>query len=168
MMRSLSLSSRPGGLVAPKRSGEGGLASAKLQSADGFTLVEILTVLAIVGLLIGVVVSNTDRIFGQSQEAIARIFVRDSLKTSLVRYRMDLGDYPTTAEGLNALVNATAGNADRWKGPYMDAIGGKLPLDPWGQPYEYRYPGTKNTGGYDLYSRGPDKTADTADDIGNW
>ncbi len=135
---------------------------------QAFTLVEILTVLAIVGLLIGVVVSNTDRIFGQSQEAVARIFVRDSLKTSLVRYRMDIGDYPSTAEGLNALIGATSSNADRWKGPYMDAIGGKLPLDPWGQPYEYRYPGVKNAGGYDLYSKGPDKTADTADDIGNW
>ncbi|HTL67675.1 MAG TPA: type II secretion system major pseudopilin GspG [Lacunisphaera sp.] len=134
----------------------------------GFTLVEILTVLAIVGLLIGVVVSNTDKIFGQSQESVARIFVRDSLKTSLVRYRMDLGDYPTTAEGLNALVAPTASNSDRWKGPYMDATGGKVPLDPWGQPYEYRYPGVKNVGGYDLFSKGPDKIADTADDIGNW
>ena len=156
-----SLSSRP---TRPQR----GLASPKPRREGGFTLVEILTVLAIVGLLIGVVVSNTDKIFGQSQEAVARIFVRDSLKTSLVRYRMDLGDYPSTAEGLNALISATSGNADRWKGPYMDAIGGKLPLDPWGQPYEYRYPGTKNAGGYDLYSKGPDKTADTADDIGNW
>jgi len=145
-----------------------GHVSPKLRSGGGFTLVEILTVLAIVGLLIGVVVSNTDKIFGQSQEAVARIFVRDSLKTSLVRYRMDLGDYPTTAEGLNVLISSASGNADRWKGPYMDAIGGKLPLDPWGQPYEYRYPGTKNPGGYDLYSKGPDKTADTADDIGNW
>jgi general secretion pathway protein G len=134
----------------------------------GFTLVEILTVLAIVGLLIGVVVSNTDKIFGQSQESVARIFVRDSLKTSLVRYRIDLGDYPSTAEGLNALIASSSGNADRWKGPYMDALGGKLPLDPWGQPYEYRYPGVKNPGGYDLFSKGPDKAADTADDIGNW
>ncbi len=134
----------------------------------GFTLVEILTVLAIIGLLIGVVISNTDKIFGQSQESVARIFVRDSLKTSLVRYRMDLGDYPTTAEGLNALVAPTASNSDRWHGPYLDAPGGKLPVDPWGQPYEYRYPGVKNVGGYDLFSKGPDKIADTADDIGNW
>jgi general secretion pathway protein G len=134
----------------------------------GFTLVEILTVLAIVGLLIGVVVSNTDKIFGQSQEAVARIFVRDSLKTSLQRYRMDLSDYPTTAEGLSALMSSTTGNTDRWRGPYMDVLGGKLPVDPWGQPYEYRYPGVKNPGSYDLYSKGPDKTADTADDIGNW
>jgi len=134
----------------------------------GFTLLEILVVLAIIGLLVGLVVSNTDKIFGQSQEAVARIFVRDSLKTPLVRYRIDMGDYPSTNEGLQALITSSPGNADRWKGPYMDVSGGKLPVDPWGQPYEYRYPGVKNVGGYDLYSKGPDKTAETADDIGNW
>jgi len=140
--------------------------AARRQSA--FTLLEILVVLAIIGLLVGLVVSNTDKIFGQSQEAVARIFVRDSLKTPLVRYRIDLGDYPSTNEGLQALITSTPGNADRWKGPYMDVSGGKLPVDPWGQPYEYRYPGVKNVGGYDLYSKGVDKTAETADDIGNW
>lgn len=134
----------------------------------GFTILEILVVLAIIGLLVGLVVTNTDKIFGQSQEAVARIFVRDSLKTPLVRYRIDLGDYPATSEGLAALVAAPGSAADKWRGPYMDVAGGKLPVDPWGQPYEYRYPGVKNPGGYDLYSKGPDKTAETADDIGNW
>ncbi len=134
----------------------------------GFTLLEILVVLAIIGLLVGLVVSNTDKIFGQSQEAVAKIFVRDSLKTPLVRYRIDMGDYPSTNEGLAALVVAPNNAADKWHGPYLDVTGGKLPVDPWGQPYEYRYPGVKNPGGYDLYSKGPDKTADTADDIGNW
>ena len=133
-----------------------------------FTLLEILVVLAIIGLLVGLVVTNTDKIFGQSQEAVARIFVRDSLKTPLVRYRIDIGDYPATSEGLAALLTAPNNAADKWHGPYMDVSGGKLPVDPWGQPYEYRYPGVKNPGGYDLYSKGPDKTADTADDIGNW
>lgn len=134
----------------------------------GFTLLEILVVLAIIGLLVGLVVSNTDKIFGQSQEAVAKIFVRDSLKTPLTRYRIDLGDYPSTSEGLAVLVVAPNNAADKWRGPYLDVPGGKLPVDPWGQPYEYRYPGVKNPGSYDLYSRGPDKTADTADDIGNW
>lgn len=134
----------------------------------GFTLLEILVVLAIIGLLVGLVVSNTDKIFGQSQEAVAKIFVRDSLKTPLVRYRIDMGDYPSTNEGLAALVTAPTSAADKWHGPYLDITGGKLPVDPWGQPYEYRYPGVKNVGGYDLYSKGPDKTAETADDIGNW
>src|SRR3954470_16315950 len=133
---------------------------------SGFTLLEILVVLDIIGLLVGLVVSNTDKIFGQSQEAVARIFVRDSLKTPLVRYRIDVGDYPTTSEGLVALVTAPNGANDKWHGPYMDAPGAKVPVDPWGQPYEYRYPGVKNAGGYDVYSKGPDKTADTADDIG--
>ena len=134
----------------------------------GFTLLEILVVLAIIGLLVGLVVSNTDKIFGQSQEAITRIFVRDSLKTPLARYRIDLGDYPTTSEGLGALLVSTANNSDRWRGPYLDVSGGKLPVDPWGQPYEYRYPGVKNTGSYDLFSKGTDKAAGTTDDIGNW
>lgn len=134
----------------------------------GFTLLEILVVLAIIGLLVGLVVSNTDKIFGQSQEAVARIFVRDSLKTPLVRYRIDVGDYPSTAEGLAALITAPHGAVGGWRGPYLDVSGGKLPVDPWGQPYVYRYPATKNPGGFDVYSAGPDKTADTADDIGNW
>lgn len=161
MTRSLSAfprsADRRRGLVPPKPSRQG-----------GFTLLEILVVLAIIGLLVGLVVSNTDKIFGQSQEAVAKIFVRDSLKTPLVRYRIDMGDYPATNEGLAALVIAPTTGGEKWRGPYLDVTGGKLPVDPWGQPYEYRYPGVKNTGGYDVYSRGPDKTAETADDIGNW
>ena len=137
-------------------------------SRAAFTLLEILVVLAIIGLLAGLAVSNSDKIFGHSQEAVARIFVRDSLKTSLVRYRIDLGDYPSTAEGMQALLSAPANKGDRWRGPYIDSPGNKLPVDPWGEPYQYRYPGTKNKGGYDLFSKGPDKVEGSDDDIGNW
>jgi general secretion pathway protein G len=133
-----------------------------------FSMLEILVVIAIIGLLMGLVVTNTGNVFGQSQEKVAHIFVHDSVKTPLVRYRIDIGDYPSTAEGLAALVAAPSGAAEKWKGPYLDVAGGKVPVDPWGQPYEYRYPGVKNTGSYDVYSKGVDKTADTADDIGNW
>lgn len=133
-----------------------------------FTLIEILIVLAIFGLLVGVAISNTDKIFGRSQEAIARIFVRDSLKTSLTRYRIDLGDYPNTAEGLAALITAPSAKAEQWHGPYAETPGGRAPVDPWGEPYLYRYPGTKNKGTYDLYSKGPDKADGNEDDIGNW
>lgn len=134
----------------------------------GFTLLEILVVLAIIGLLAGLAITNSDKIFGQSQEAIAKIFVRDSLKTSLVRYRIDLGDYPSTPEGLQALLAAPAGKGERWRGPYIDSPGNRLPADPWGESYQYRYPGVKNKGGYDLFSKGADKTEGTEDDIGNW
>jgi len=133
-----------------------------------FTLLEILVVLAIIGLLAGLAVSNSDKIFGRSQEAVAKVFVRDSLKISLVRYRIDLSDYPSTAEGLAALLVAPANKAEKWRGPYIDAPGNRVPLDPWGEPYQYRYPGTKNKDGYDLFSKGPDKVEGTEDDIGNW
>jgi len=133
-----------------------------------FTLIEILVVVAIIGLLAGLLISNTDKIFGQSQEVVARVFVRDSLKTSLVRYKIDLGDYPTTAEGLQALITAPANGADRWRGPYVEITGNKLPLDPWGESYQYLHPGNHNKSTYDLFSKGPDKTEGTEDDIGNW
>jgi general secretion pathway protein G len=134
----------------------------------GFTLIEILIALAIVGLLVGVVATRMDGIFGRSQEQVAEIFVNESMKTSLMRYRMDTGDYPTTEEGLAALATAPEARAERWRGPYIDTKGGKLPSDPWGETYLYRYPGTRNTAGYDLFSKGKDRTPDTADDIGNW
>jgi len=134
----------------------------------GFTLLEILIAVAIVGMLVGLAVTNTDKILGQSQEGVAKLFVNESLKTSLVRYRIDLGDYPSTEEGIKALISAPEGKSDKWRGPYMEAKGGRLPLDPWNQEYQYRYPGTKNTESYDLFSMGRDKKPDTEDDIGNW
>jgi general secretion pathway protein G len=85
-----------------------------------------------------------------------------------VRYRIDLGDYPSTEEGIKALISAPEGKADKWRGPYMDAKGGRAPLDPWNEAYQYRYPGTKNAESYDLFSSGRDKKPDTEDDIGNW
>jgi general secretion pathway protein G len=133
----------------------------------GFTLLEILVVLAIIGLLVGVLVKNVGGGFRSGETATARIFVTSTAPAILVRYRIDVGDYPSTAEGLDALVNAPAGKVDRWRnGPYVD--GGKLPLDPWGEPFSYRYPGTRNKTGYDIFSKGPDKTEGTPDDIGNW
>ena len=76
--------------------------------------------------------------------------------------------YPSTAEGMAALLAAPANKSDRWRGPYIDSPGNKAPLDPRGEPYQYRYPGTHNKGSYDLYSKEPDKADGTADDVGNW
>jgi general secretion pathway protein G len=131
-----------------------------------FTLLEILVVLAIIGLLAGLAITNVDKIFGGAQGTTAQLFVRESMKTSLTTYRIHMGDYPTTSEGLQALISRPANKADRWHGPYIE--GGKLPQDPWGEPYQYAYPGTRNKGGYDLWSKGPDKQSGTEDDIGNW
>lgn len=152
-MRFLSPSSRP----AARR---------RLPRTTGFTLLEILVVLAIIGLLAGLAITNVDKIFGGAQETTARLQVRDSMRTSLTAYRIAMGDYPTTAEGLQALITPPASKADRWHGPYMDPP--KIPNDPWGEPLQYAYPGTKNKGGYDLWSKGLDKQSGTQDDVGNW
>jgi len=131
-----------------------------------FTLLEIMIALAILGLLVGLAVSNVEGIFGGSQTKVAQLFVNESIKLPLTSYRIHMGDYPSTAEGLQALIKPPANHADQWHGPYL--ADGKLPLDPWQEPYVYRYPGIKNKNGYDIFSKGPDKTEGTKDDIGNW
>ena len=135
----------------------------KLQRA--FTLMEVLVVLAIIGLLAGLTISNIGGIFDGAKITTAQLFVQQSMTTSLTTYRIHMGDYPTTAEGLQALLTAPANKADRWHGPYIQ---GKMPLDPWTEPYQYRCPGTNNKTSYDLYSKGPDKIDGNEDDIRNW
>jgi len=137
-------------------------------SRQAFTLLEILVVLAIIGLLVGLAVSNVTGILGGNQVKVTEMFVQTTMKTPITAYRLDMGDYPSTAEGLQVLLTAPSNRADRWRGPYLEMKGGKLPLDPWGEPYQYRYPGVKNKLGYDLWSKGVDRTDGTADDIGNW
>jgi general secretion pathway protein G len=94
-----------------------------------------------------------------------------SHKTVLGMYKVDCGRYPTTEEGLNALIKCPANlPASEWRGPYFDPP--QLPKDPWDRGYVYRCPGIHNTDGFDLFSCGPDgvsKTGgDDADDINNW
>ncbi len=122
--------------------------------------------LAIIGLLAGLAITNVDKIFGGAQMSTVSLFVKESMKTPLTSYRIHMGDYPSTSDGLQALITRPASKGDKWFGPYIE--GGKIPLDPWTEPYQYAYPGTKNKGGYDLWSKGPDKQSGTADDIGNW
>jgi general secretion pathway protein G len=149
-MKPASLASRPG----------------RRRVNDAFTLLEILVVLAIIGMLVGLAVTNVGNLFSKSQQDIAKMFVTQSMQAPLTVYKIHMGDFPTTAEGLQALITAPANKADRWRGPYLQD--GKLPLDPWQEPYQYRYPGVKNKATYDLWSKGPDKTDGTEDDIGNW
>ena len=86
-----------------------------------------------------------------------------ALQTALEVFEVDVGRYPTAAEGLQALVAQPPG-AQQWHGPYLS----KLPKDPWGNPYLYRFPGKHNQNGFDLYSLGPDGKEGGGDDITNW
>ena len=134
--------------------------------AAGFTLLEILVVLAIIGLLAGLAITNVDKIFGGAQLTTAKLMVSQTMKTSLTTYRIQMGSYPTTAEGLQALITPPASKPGSWNGPYI--VDGKIPKDPWDEPYQYAFPGTRNKDSYDLWSKGPDKQSGTGDDIGNW
>lgn len=128
-------------------------------------MLEIIVAIAILGLLAGVLISNITGQFDQAQVDVARTFVKTSVDLPLTSYRLHMGDYPSSQDGLGALWTAPQGRSDRWRGPYLTS---KVPEDPWGQPYQYRYPGTHNKARYDLWSNGPDKTEGTADDICNW
>jgi general secretion pathway protein G len=136
-----------------------------VHSRKAFTILEVLVVLFILGMLVTVLFRSFEGTIMRSQESVVRIFVNESIRTPLMSYRIDMRSYPTTEQGLQALVTPPSTNADRWRGPYLE--GGKLPLDPWDRPYQYRYPGVRNPGGYDVFSFGPDGV-DSDQNIGNW
>ncbi|MEX2644461.1 MAG: type II secretion system major pseudopilin GspG [Acetobacterales bacterium] len=103
----------------------------------GFTLVELLVVLVILGLIVGIAVPAAINYLSTANSEVARIQIQ-SLSTALDLYRLDNGRYPSTEQGLKALVEKPAG-ATSWNGPYLK--GGNLPDDPWDRPYRYRAPG---------------------------
>ncbi len=124
---------------------------------SGFTLLEILVVIAILGLLIGLVAPAALRQLGGARVSVARQSI-ERLGTVLDMYKLDVGTYPTSEEGLHALVEKP-GDADNWNGPY---IKGGDPTDPWRHGYVYRQPSERADHDYDLCSRGPnDATGDS-------
>jgi len=122
-------------------------------SGRGFTLLELLVVILIIGLLTGIV---APRFLGQvsKSEVTAARAQLDALDKALQGYRMDTGRYPTTAQGLRALVQQPP-DEPRWRGPYLQ---GDVPADPWGSTYQYRVPGAAGKE-FDLLSYGKDRTA---------
>jgi len=116
----------------------------------GFTLVEILVVITIIALLMALVGPRVLNYLSESKVKTARIQIQ-SFATALDLYYLDTGRYPTSSEGLAALVQRGSG-AGSWNGPYLR--GGNVPNDPWGKPYVYRSPGEH--GAYDLVSYGSD------------
>jgi general secretion pathway protein G len=131
---------------------------------SGFTLIELMLVLVILATLAAIV---TPKLTGQSQKAkiTATRTQISQLEVALDAFEIDIGRYPTTAEGLRALVEKPASNSDGWQQPYLKQ---NVPLDRWGNEYNYRFPGQYNQDGYDLYSFGPDGRLGGDDDITNW
>lgn len=130
---------------------------------SGFTLVELLLVLVILASLAVIVVPKLTGRSEQARVTAARADIAN-LETALDAFEIDNGRYPTTEEGIAALVEAPP-DLDDWKGPYIKR---GVPNDPWGNPYVYTCPGRYNTSGYDLYSMGPDGQEGGDDDIDNW
>jgi general secretion pathway protein G len=115
----------------------------------GFTLLELLVVVAIIGLLVGYVAPRYFGQVGKSEIATAKAQI-DALDKAVEQYRLDTGRYPTTELGLAALVTKPANEA-KWNGPYLKKA---VPADPWGKPYAYKQPGEH--GDFDLVSYGKD------------
>ena len=116
----------------------------------GFTLVELLVVLLILGLLAGLVGPRVLKYLGGAKSDTAELQIAE-FGAGLDLFHLEVGRYPTTEEGLGALANQPAG-LDNWNGPYLKKK--DIPADPWGKPYQYRAPGQH--GDYDLYSLGRD------------
>jgi general secretion pathway protein G len=116
----------------------------------GFTLLELLVVIVIIGLLASYVGPKYFSQLGKSEVTIARAQI-DAFEKSLDTYRLDVGRFPSTDEGLAALLEAPASASLKWNGPYLKKV---VPLDPWGHPYQYRAPGVK--GDFDIISLGRD------------
>ena len=123
----------------------------RLRRSRGFTLIELLVVLVILGLLAGLVGPQVMKYLGGANTKTAKLQIED-FSTALDAFRLDMGRYPNTAEGLNALI-AAPGGASRWNGPYLRK--NIIPTDPWGHDYQYRAPG-QHGGAFDLYSLGAD------------
>lgn len=130
----------------------------------GFTLLELLVVMVIIGMLAGFVGPKFFAQIGKSASKTAKAQI-DALEKSLDQYRLDNGSYPTTEQGLASL-NDRPANAPKWQGPYLKKA---LPMDPWGKPYIYKAPG--DHGEFDLLSYGKDAQPGGSgedEDIVNW
>ena len=122
--------------------------------AAGFTLIDLLVVIVVLGTLATLVAPNIFRHVGTARETTARAQI-EMLGAALDAYRLDTGRYPTTQQGLDALWREPTADPRpvAWRGPYLRK---QAPADPWGAAYIYRSPGEASSGGYDLLSHGAD------------
>jgi general secretion pathway protein G len=132
---------------------------------NGFTLVELLVVLAILGLVAAVAAPQVLKYLGKAKTDTAKIDIK-GIGVALDLYLLDVGHYPTEQEGLSVLVQKPSGGG-AWHGPYLKS--NRIPADPWGRPYIYRFPGQH--GDYDLYTFGADNAPGGTgqdQDVVNW
>ena len=129
---------------------------------SGFTLMEMILVLAIIGILVGLGIFAMKGVVGDAEIGKAMADIR-TLETNIVRYRTMAGFVPSQSQGLEAMAKKPSGSPapKSWR-QLMDP---SALTDPWGHPYQYRNPGKRNTAGYDVYSMGPDGQDGTADDV---
>jgi general secretion pathway protein G len=136
------------------------------KNSRGFTLIEIMVVVVILGILAATIIPQFMGTTSDAKIGAAKAHVAE-LESSLGRLYIHMDRYPTADEGLKLLVEAPAGENTKWRGPYIK----QLRDDPWGNPYQYRSPGLKHPTSFDLWSRGADG-ADGGEaegaDIGNW
>ncbi|MGE0482039.1 MAG: type II secretion system major pseudopilin GspG [Phycisphaerae bacterium] len=132
-----------------------------------FTLLEVLMVVVIIGILAAVFVTNVFRTGDNAKVDLAKAAVTSGLNGSLDRFRLDVGRYPSTEEGLMALIQAPSDEdvAKKWRGPYADP---KLLRDPWEKEWSYQAPGQYNAETYDLSSGGKNTVPGDDDDVRNW
>ena len=136
------------------------------RKSDGFTLIEIMVVVVILGILAATIIpqfmgTTTDAKISKAKSDVSE------LENAIERFYIHMDRHPTTEEGLKVLVDAPPGDESKWRGPYVKQVR----PDPWGNPYQYRNPGTHHPTSFDLWSRGADGV-DGGDkegaDIGNW